>query len=71
MWERSGIFGCSKMTDEDEMDEFLNVAGTDMPDAIMIYRRVLPSVIADEIIGVSPMQEPTVAIRTLRGLYND
>lgn len=59
------------MTDEDDMDEFLDVAGTDMPDAIMIYRRVLPSVIADEIIGVSPMQEPTVAIRTLRALYND
>jgi hypothetical protein len=58
------------MTEDDEMDEFLDVAGTDMPDAMIIYRRVLPSVIADEIIGVSPMQPPTDAVRALRALLS-
>lgn len=51
---------------------FEDACGPDFPKVILpIIRRVMPSIIAQDIIGVSPMTGPVADIFSLRACYAD
>jgi hypothetical protein len=62
----------SKVNIYDDFEVTEEVAGKLSPDIILpLIRRVMPTIIANEIIGVQPMTGPVGQIHTLRVKYGN
>ena len=66
------------LTEDEEADEIVRRLATPPPSisdfqriVIPMIRKIIPTMIANEIIGVQPMQGPVEKIRTLKAKFTD